>query len=352
MLTSEIMETADKSAHESVLLGESLEFLLRKVEPERTLLYFDGTIGGGGHGEALLQRLPQAFLLAMDQDQQAINRASERLRGYQQRVRFVRGNFGDLSIIVPEIANDILCAAEKTAGEARGEAARELEPRSLLFDGMIVDLGVSFDQLLDDRRGFSFLRSGPLDMRMDQTASLTAETILNTYSFLQLKRVFQNGGLPRQAAALANAIIQNRPMEDTLQLAALCESTVGKPGHRHHAATVPFQALRIEVNDEFGSLRRFLNSAPGFLQVGGRLVVISFHSLEDKIVTRAMRSWSRGKTAVRGLPETSAPIGKLLTPKAVIPSEEEQKRNRKARSARMRVFEKSHERMCSSSLRF
>lgn len=335
------MEAAQGSVHEPVLLGESLAFLLRKVEPERTLIYFDGTIGGGGHGEALLQHSPRVFLLAMDQDQMAINRASERLQRYQQQVRFVRGNFGDLSSIAPEVAHDILCVA------------REKDQHLLRFDGMMVDLGVSSDQLFDDRRGFSFLRAGPLDMRMDQTASLTAEALLNTYSFIQLKRVFQNGGLPRQATSLANAIIQNRPMVDTLQLAALCERIVGKYGSRHqHPATVAFQALRIEVNDEFGALRRFLQSAPEFLRSGARLVVISFHSLEDKIVTRAMRSWSRGKTAVRGLPETTSPIGKLLTPKAVIPSTEEQTRNRKARSARMRVFEKLDEPVGSPSLRF
>ena len=300
--------------HLPVLLAEALEAL----QPAPGKLFFDGTLGGGGHTEALLQR--GARVVAMDQDQQALAYAKERLKSYSDRFCALRGNFRYFPQIVEE------------AGLSG-------------FDGMLVDIGVSSHQLDDGTRGFSFNKEAPLDMRMNTDADQRASDLINTAAEQELVRVFFEYGEEPNARRIARAIVKaraSRLIQTTTQLADIVAAVSPKRGKRH-PATLVFQALRIAVNDELAALRDFLAAAPQWLKPGGRLVVITFHSLEDRIVKQGFAHLSMPEL---DRPEWPAPrpnpdcVLKVITRKPIEASQGEIEINPRARSARLRVAER------------
>jgi 16S rRNA (cytosine1402-N4)-methyltransferase len=300
--------------HLPVLLAETLEAL----QPAPGKLIFDGTLGGGGHSEALLQK--GARVVAMDQDEQALAYANARLKGYADRFCALRGNFRHFPQIVEE------------AGVSG-------------FDGMLVDIGVSSHQLDDGARGFSFNKEAPLDMRMDTNADQTAADVINTAAEEELVRIFFEYGEEPNARRIARAIVKarsSRLIQTTTQLAEIVAAASPKRGKRH-PATLVFQALRIAVNDELAALRDFLAAAPKWLKPGGRLAVITFHSLEDRIVKQTFAHLSMPEL---DRPEWPAPrpnpdcVLKLITRKPIEASEAELELNPRARSARLRVVER------------
>lgn len=300
--------------HEPVMVNEIVEFLA----PAPGRLIFDGTLGGGGHSEALLRRGAQ--VVAMDQDAHAIRHASERLKTYEERFCALHGNFRRF----PEIL---------------------AETGVLGFDGMLVDLGVSSHQLDEPERGFSFQKDGPLDLRMDQQALRTAADLVNMESEEELERILREFGEEPQSRRISRAIVKARakkPIRTTSDLARIVEGVTGRKGRRH-PATLTFQAIRLAVNDELAALRQFLELAPRWLKPGGRLLVISFHSLEDRITKQAFNHLA---TPFCDRPEWPEPRPNsdfcmtLVTRKPVEPSAEEIARNPRARSARLRVAQK------------
>ena len=310
----------NSTRHLPVLLDPILE--LFSADSAGPLSILDCTLGGGGHSAAFLNRWRDCKVTALDRDLDAINRSGARLAQYGSRFRAIHGNFADLDTLLP--------AAEP-------------------FDKILADFGFSSDQLDDPSRGFTFRANGPLDMRMDRTAELTADTVVNRYSPGQMASVFRRGGAGGVSPRLADAIMRNRPIRDTAHLAAVCRDAVRSFERRKRGksagesgtsdpATVPFQAIRIEVNGEFEAIERFLDHLPNYLSPGGTAAVITFHSLEDQLATRRMRGWSQTISHGRsGLVEREA-IGALLTPKAVTASEQEIAANPRARSARLRAF--------------
>lgn len=300
--------------HEPVMVKEVIDALA----PAAGKLYFDGTLGGGGHSEALLQRGAQ--VVAMDQDTNAIRHASERLKKYDDRFCALRGNFR----FFPEIL-----AETGVSG----------------FDGMLVDLGVSSHQLDEATRGFSFQKDGPLDLRMDQESVRTAADLVNSESEEEIARILHEFGEEPQSRRIARAIVKARDRKSittTAELANIVEAAVGRKGKRH-PATLTFQALRLAINDELAALHQFLELAPRWLKPGARLVVISFHSLEDRIVKQTFNHLSM---PFQDRPEWPEPRPNpdfcvtLVNRKPLEPSEEEIKRNPRARSARVRVAQK------------
>ncbi len=300
--------------HLPVLLAETLEAL----QPAPGKLFFDGTLGGGGHTEALLQR--GARVVAMDQDQQALAYAKERLKSYSDRFCALRGNFRYFPQIVEE------------AGLSG-------------FDGMLVDIGVSSHQLDDATRGFSFNKEAPLDMRMNTDADQRASDLINTAAEQELARIFFEYGEEPNARRIARAIVKaraSRLIQTTTQLADIVAAVSPKRGKRH-PATLVFQALRIAINDELAALRDFLAAAPQWLKPGGRLVVITFHSLEDRIVKQGFAHLSMPEL---DRPEWPAPrpnpdcVLKVITRKPIEASQGEIEINPRARSARLRVAER------------
>lgn len=273
--------------------------------------YVDCTVGYGGHAALILERsAPDGVLIGMDQDEAALHAAGERLRPYAGRVRLIQGNFQEL----------------KQQLRALGVAE---------VDGVMFDLGVSSAQLDEPARGFSFLADGPLDMRMDLRASLTAATLVNELPEQELADVIYRYGEERYSRRIARAIVRARatqPLARTLELADVVRGSV-PPSYRHgriHCATRTFQALRIAVNRELDVLKGALRDAVEVLTPGGRLCVISFHSLEDRIVKQTFRSLSRG----------DAPCLSLLTKKPLVASEDERAANPRARSAKLRIAER------------
>ncbi len=300
--------------HEPVMVREVLEAL----QPAPGKLIFDGTLGGGGHAEALLQK--GARVVAMDQDSNALRHATERLKKYESQFCGLHGNFRHFPEILAETG---------VSG----------------FDGMLVDLGVSSHQLDEPTRGFSFMNDGPLDLRMDQQSKKTAADLVNAASEEELERVLREFGEEPQYRRIARAIIrarQRQPVGTTAELAGIVEAAIGRKGKRH-PATLTFQALRIAINDELAALHQFLELAPRWLKPGGRLVVISFHSLEDRIVKQTFNHLS---AEFEDRPEWPEPRSnpdfclKVVTRKPLEPSEEEIKRNPRARSARVRVAQR------------
>ena len=300
--------------HEPVLLQEVLHYL----QPGPSSFCFDATLGGGGHTEAMLSHGAQ--VVALDQDPMAIAHASSRLRAYAQRFCALRGNFRQF----PEVLSEI--------GVSQ-------------FDGILADIGVSSKQLDDPTKGFSFMQDGPLDLRMDPDGPVTAKDLINTASEDELVRLFFDYGEEPHAHRIARAIVKARgskTINTTLELARIIELASPRKGHRH-PATLVFQALRIAVNDELGALQDFLNAAPRWLRPGGRLAIISFHSLEDRLVKRALQHYA---TEFIDRPEWPEPRPnpdyclRVLTRKPVEASAEELKRNPRARSARLRVAER------------
>lgn len=300
--------------HAPVLLNEVLELL----QPAPGKLIFDGTLGGGGHSEELLQH--GARVVAMDQDLNALKHATERLKPYAAQFCALRGNFRHFPQIVEETG---------VSG----------------FDGMLVDIGVSSHQLDDALRGFSFNKEAPLDMRMDTDSPRTAADVVNHEDESELTRIFNEYGEEQNARRIARAIIKARMVrriETTLQLAEIVAAASPKRGKRH-PATLVFQALRIAVNDELAALHEFLAAAPRWLKPGGRLAVISFHSLEDRIVKQTLNHLS---TPFLDRPEWPEPrknpdcVLKLVTRKPVEATPQEVELNPRARSARLRVAER------------
>lgn len=321
---------ANSTVHTPVLLAE-VQAAFADMTPS---LMFDGTLGGGGHAEALLSQFPQASLVGFDRDAVAISRCKERLRDYSDRIWLTQSSFAQLSQVFSDLPDDAPSALKDLSSP-------------LQFDCMLLDLGISSDQLDLDSRGFSFHASGPLDMRMDQNAGRTAADILNQATQGELVKIFRTGGLNDLTTVLAKEVIASRPLTTTKQFAEVCIRALrsGKLQRRakagQHPATVPFQALRIAVNAEFEAIEEFLEDVLQFLAPTGRLAIISFHSLEDKLVARTLRGWARTEPGARKLPSPVPAKGALLTKKAILPSSEEIELNPRARSARLRVFEKS-----------
>ena len=301
--------------HRPVLESEVLELLA----PKPGSLIVDATCGGGGHTEAFLDN--GANVLALDQDPDAVRHVSEQLARFGQRLAVRQANFR--------------CALA---------ALDELGIRTI--GGALLDLGMSSRQLENAERGFSFMRNGPLDMRMDPRAQLTAATIVNEYSEEQLTRLLRELGEEPAARRIASLIVKMRktaPFRETLHLARTIEKLVGRHG-RHHPATQVFQALRMEVNDELGALEDGLRVLTTRLEQGARIAVITFHSLEDRIVKNFFRDRSRewlDKPEWPGPQRNPDYNLKLITPKPVEPTEEERRTNPRSRSAKLRVAEKT-----------
>jgi len=297
--------------HEPVLLAEVLDLLA----PRPGGRYIDATLGLGGHAEAVLRASsPDGRVMGIDRDSSALQQATRRLSAMGDRLEPVWGDFGEMEHLARE----------------RGWSE---------VDGILMDLGVSSPQLDDPTRGFSFQQDGPLDMRMSQSGALTAAEIVNEWPEEEIARILREYGEERYARRIARAICQDRPFMGTASLAGLVARVAGRR-ERIHPATRTFQALRIAVNDELGALERALPQAVELLAVGGRLVVISFHSLEDRIVKQFMRREAsdcicppRLPVCVCGHQATLRP----LTKKPLVASAEETARNPRSRSAKLRA---------------
>lgn len=308
-----------KVRHLPVLLEETI----RLLQPERGGLVVDCTVGLGGHAEALLQASSSLRLIGIDRDPQALEMAEVRLRPFMPRVRLLAGNFADLEALL-----------HQEGVEAVG--------------GILADLGVSSLQLERAERGFSFRREGPLDMRMGP-GRLTAGMIVNDYSEADLERVLRDYGEEPQARRIARAVVngrQERAIETTTELSGLvAKAKAGRgrrqgrrPDGRIDPATRVFQALRIEVNRELLGLEALLDQAVRLLEKDGRLVVISYHSLEDRIVKNTFRDLARGEVdEITGRTRSESQVIEVLTKKPIRPSEEEVAANRRSRSARLRA---------------
>jgi 16S rRNA (cytosine1402-N4)-methyltransferase len=304
-------------AHKSVMTAEVLEAL----KPREGARVADGTIGGGGHAAAILAASsPSGWLYGCDRDGAAVEAAQERLAEFKGRFEIRQGNFADLADWVP---------AESC-------------------DGVLLDLGLSSPQLDFAERGFSFQSDGPLDMRFDRRQAVMARSLVNGASAEELAKIFFEFGGERESRRFARAIVKDRetrPFETTRQLAELIERLSPRRGKKAHPATRVFQAVRIAVNDEIGSLKRGLAGALGILKRGGRLAVITFHSLEDRVVKDFGRSRARDYTFTGGVdvPELREPRAaelKIVTRKAIQPGAVEVAENLRSRSAQLRVFEK------------
>ena len=305
-------------AHVSVLVQEMVE-LLRPAPSKR---YLDGTLGGGGHSEEILLRSsPDGQVLGLDRDDEAIAAARERLRPFENRLIARQASFADVRDILAEL-------------DWPG------------VDGVILDLGVSSHQIDAPERGFSFRAPGPLDMRMDRRQTLDARAIVNSSDAAELERIFRDYGEEPRARRIAGAIVEQRrrrPIQTTEEIVTIVQGTRRGGRRDHHPATQVFQALRIAVNQELEHLERFLETGFETLLPKGRMAVISFHSLEDRIVKRAFRKWTRAclcpPRALRcecGWSQKVIPV----TKKPRVPSAHEIRINPRARSAKLRVVER------------
>ena len=305
--------------HVSVLLDECIENL--NIKPDG--IYLDGTLGMGGHSYEIASRLSTGRLICIDRDETAIERAGRRLAPFGEKVRLVHGNFSDAAAILDSLG---------IAGA----------------DGMLFDLGVSSPQLDEAERGFSYMAEAPLDMRMDRSGGLTAWEVVNTWEEARLNRILWDYGEERCARRITAAILkhrENKPIETTQELVDIIRSAMPAAALREkqHPAKRTFQAIRIAVNDELGAIAAMMDTAPDKLNVGGRLCVISFHSLEDRIVKSGIQARERGCTCPREAPVCTCGFVQTLrsvSRKPILPSEEEIERNPRARSAKLRVAER------------
>ena len=305
--------------HVSVLLEECIQGL--NIKPEG--IYVDGTLGGAGHSSRIAAKLTTGTLIGIDRDEVALAAAGERLAQFGDRVRLVHSNFCELDSVLEEL-------------EIPG------------VDGILLDLGVSSPQLDDGSRGFSYMVDAPLDMRMDATDALNAYTVVNTWPYEELKRILFEYGEERYAPQIASSICKRReqaPIETTLELVEVIRSAMPAAALREkqHPAKRSFQAIRIAVNDELNSVARVMEAAIPRLNPGGRLAVITFHSLEDRIVKNAMAAAAKGCTCPPSFPVCvcgKKPKVKLITRKPIVSGEEELERNPRARSAKLRICEK------------
>jgi 16S rRNA (cytosine1402-N4)-methyltransferase len=300
--------------HRPVMLREALDWL----RPRPAGVYCDATVGYAGHAQAILEAsAPDGRLVGIDRDAQALEQARSRLRDYADRVTLVHAPFSRLKEVL------------ETAG-------------ALPLDGCLVDLGVSSPQLDRAERGFSFRQSGPLDMRMDASAGPTAAEYLGQIGEAELTAILLELGEERYARRIARAIVEARrsgPLDTTGALAALVARAVPRREHHKDPATRTFQALRMAVNRELPELERLLADAPGCLRPGGRLVIIAFHSLEDRLVKHRMRELAFQPRNERGAP-VGSPAWQVLTKRPVTPSEAELAENPRARSAKLRAAER------------
>jgi 16S rRNA (cytosine1402-N4)-methyltransferase len=314
MINEEAQDMEDFTYHRPVLVAEAIELLA----PRPGSLILDGTCGGGGHAEAILRA--GADVLALDQDPDALEFAAAYLTNFGARVTLRRANFREAGRVLNEL------------GIAQ-------------IGGAILDLGVSSRQLENPDRGFSLMRNGPLDMRMDPRRDLTAAEVVNSYTEEELTRVFRELGEEPAARRIASQIVKLRkeaPFRETLALAKAVEKIVGRHGRRHPATQV-FQALRMEVNDELGALEEGLPALTSRLETGGRIAVITFHSLEDRIVKNFFRDRSREWLDRPEWPEPRRNPGfelQVITPKPIEPDAVEQRANPRSRSAKLRVAER------------
>ena len=305
--------------HISVLLNECIEGL--NIKPEG--IYVDGTLGGAGHSGQIAKRLSTGRLIGIDRDPIALKVAGERLEPYKNNVTLVHSNFCEMAQVLKDL-------------DIPG------------VDGILLDLGVSSPQLDDGSRGFSYMADAPLDMRMNSQDALSAETVINTWSQEELKRILYTYGEERYAPQIAAAICRRReeaPIKTTLELVDIIRSAMPAAALREkqHPAKRSFQAIRIAVNDELGSVERVLEDTIDLLNPGGRLAIITFHSLEDRIVKTAMTAASKGCTCPPSFPVCvcgKKPKVKIISRKPIVASEEELERNPRARSAKLRVCEK------------
>ena len=306
-------------SHVSVLLHETIESL--SIRPDG--VYIDGTAGGAGHSCEIASRLTTGRLIGIDRDNVALEAAAERLKPYEDRVTLVHANFCDMDQALQGLGIDKV-------------------------DGILLDLGVSSPQLDDGQRGFSYMTDAPLDMRMNGEDTRDARQIVNTWSYEELKRILYDYGEERFAPRIAAAICRRReqaPIETTLELVDVIKSAMPASALREkqHPAKRSFQAIRIAVNDELGAVETVMKKAVPLLNPGGRLAVITFHSLEDRIVKNAMAEAAKGCTCPPSFPVCvcgKKPQVRIVTRKPIVSGEEELERNPRARSAKLRICEK------------
>ena len=305
--------------HVSVLLEECVTGL--NIRPEG--IYVDGTLGGAGHSCRIAEGLTTGRLIGIDRDPVALKAAGERLAPYGDRVTLVHSNFCEMASVL----------------ESLGISG---------VDGILLDLGVSSPQLDDGERGFSYMADAPLDMRMDGGDALTADTVVNTWSYEELKKILYEYGEERYAPAIASAILRRRetaPIRTTLELVDVIRSAMPPAALREkqHPAKRSFQAIRIAVNDELNSVAKAMEAAIPLLNSGGRLAVITFHSLEDRIVKNAMAAAAKGCICPPEFPVCVCgrkPQVDILTRKPIVAAPQELERNPRARSAKLRICQK------------
>ena len=305
--------------HVSVLLQECLDGL--NIKPDG--IYVDGTLGGAGHSSQIAKRLTTGRLIGIDRDKVALKAAGERLEPYKENVTLVHSNFCEMAQVLKDLGIPGV-------------------------DGILLDLGVSSPQLDEVSRGFSYMADAPLDMRMNAEDSLSAYTVVNEWSQDELKRILYTYGEERYAPQIAAAICRRReeaPIQTTLELVDIIRSAMPAAALREkqHPAKRSFQAIRIAVNDELGSVERVLEDAIDLLNPGGRLAIITFHSLEDRIVKTSMAEAAKGCTCPPNFPVCvcgKKPKVKLISRKPIVASEEELEINPRSRSAKLRVCER------------
>ncbi|MDY0295120.1 MAG: 16S rRNA (cytosine(1402)-N(4))-methyltransferase RsmH [Acholeplasmataceae bacterium] len=296
--------------HITVLLQEAIDYL--NIKPNG--IYVDGTLGGAGHSKLILSHLKNGFLYAFDQDQFAIDYAKEVLKN-EKNYEIIKSNFRYLK--------------------------QELTSRGVdHIDGLLLDLGLSSFQIDDETRGFTYLKDTTLDMRMDQSQALTAEIILNTYSLDELAKILYVYGEEKNSYKIARRVIEKRPIKTTMELVKICDSVNYK--EKGHSAKRVFQALRIAVNDELTVLEDVLKDAVDLLNPDGRLVVITFHSLEDRIVKHFFRAESELDPMLKKLPIVLDDTIKteVITRKPIYPSEDEIQQNSRSKSAKLRALKR------------
>ncbi|MBR3932868.1 MAG: 16S rRNA (cytosine(1402)-N(4))-methyltransferase RsmH [Clostridia bacterium] len=305
--------------HVSVLLEETINSLNIKEDG----IYADGTLGGGGHSFEIASKLgPKGVLIGIDRDKDALKAASQRLEKFDN-VKYVHSNFSDIKQILKDQGIPHL-------------------------DGAVIDLGVSSYQLDSGERGFSYMQDAPLDMRMDQSATFSAYDVVNTYSQEELTRIFFDYGEEKFSKKVASLIVKQREqksIETTLELVEIIKKAIPEKLRQKgsHPAKRVFQAIRIEVNSELEPLKQSITDFFECLAPGGRLAIITFHSLEDRIVKQTFKSFTVGCTCPKDFPICvcgKKPVGKLVENKPILPSEEEIEYNKRSKSAKLRVCEK------------
>ena len=304
--------------HYSVLLSESIEGLNIKEDG----IYIDATLGYGGHSSEILKKIPKGHLYSFDQDKEAIEFSNNRLSKIGNNFTIIHSNFVNM--------------------------VEELEKLNInKVDGILFDLGLSSPQIDEKERGFSFMSDSPLDMRMNREDKTTAKDIINNYSYEELLNIFYSYGEEKMSKQIAKKIIserENKEINTTKELVDIIKNAVGaKYFNNSHPERNIFQAIRIEVNNELNTLRTILPKAINILNTGGRISVITFHSLEDRIVKQAFKKASDVNELVKGLPEIPSeykPLIKLINKKPIIPSSKELEENTRSKSAKLRIIER------------